>query len=448
MHNEPVSGNELSIRLEAGIDGDMLDFPWDVPLLHWPQELLIALPRGISRHVVRFVDVSGTIMALKEIPEPLARKEFRLLRELEELEIPAVHGVGVVTGRQDVDGQPLPGVLVTEHLTWSIPYRTVYTQVLKPETVDRLLDALVLLLARLHLVGFVWNDCSLSNVLFRRDAGAYAAYLVDAETGELHPKLTDGQRAYDIELAHLNIAGGLMDLVAGGRLGSELDPIEIADEVPRRYERLWAELTHAEHVAGTQRWRIARRVERLNQLGFDVAELDLRRTPDGEVRIQPKVVDAGYHSRRLLRLVGLEVGENQARRLLNDLDQYSAAARADAAPRTVSSGPKRDQVAREDMITAHRWLSEVYEPVIAAVPPHLRTKLQDAEVFHEVLEHRWYLSERAGQDVGLREAVDDYVATVLAQKPDEAMLLPMSGDDTGMLELDALGLVERTQEPD
>ncbi len=433
---------ELQIRLEAGIPGDMLDFPWGTPLAQWSEDLLIPLPRGISRHVVRFVDVAGTIMALKEITEDFAQREFRLLRDLEELEIPAVRGVGVVTGRHDPTGEPLPGVLVTEHLTWSIPYRNVYAHSLRQDTIDRLLDALVLLLARLHLVGFMWNDCSLSNVLFRRDAGAFAAHLVDAETGELHPRLTDGQRAQDIDVAHLNLAGGVLDLQAGGRLPEDFDPIAIADEVPRRYQRLWAELTEPEHVAGTQRWRIARRVERLNDLGFDVAELDLRRRADGEVRIQPKVVDAGYHSRRLLRLVGLDVGENQARRLLNDMDQYTATQNAERTPATANRTRRNEQTAREDVLAAHAWLAEVYEPVVSAVPDDLRAKLEDAEVFHEVLEHRWYLSEAAGRDVGLDDAVADYVRHVLQEKPDEATILPMSGDDTGMLELDALGLAE------
>ena len=440
VNNGPVA-DELTIRLEAGIRGDMLDFPWDTRLAHWPEELLIALPRGISRHVVRFVDVDGTVMAVKEITERFAQREFGLLRSLAELEIPAVHGVGVVTGRRDSNGEELPGALITEHLTWSIPYRSVYSRRVRPETVDRLLDALVLLLARLHLVGFVWNDCSLSNVLFRRDAGAFAAYLVDAETGELHEVLSDGQRRQDVEIAHLNIAGGLMDLQAGGRLSPDLDPIAIADEVPTRYERLWAELTSSERVAGTQRWRIARRVERLNELGFDVAELDLRPRTDGTVRIQPKVVDAGHHSRRLLRLVGLDVGENQARRLLNDLDQFCALQNRDATSgaRGGSPGLARSSP-REDVLAAHRWLSEVYEPVVSAIPDEHRTKLEDAEIFHEVLEHRWYLSENAGRDVGLQEAVDDYIANILEKKPDEVTLLPMSGDDTGMLELDALGL--------
>ncbi len=426
---------EFAIRVEAGIDGDMLDFPWDTPLLEWPAELFIPLPRGISRHVVRFVQVGELIMAVKETTEDLAEREFRLLRDLEELEVPSVHGVGVVTGRRDATGDPLPGALITEHLTWSIPYRNVYARRMQPDTVDRLLDALVLLLARLHLVGFAWNDCSLSNVLFRRDADAFAAWLVDAETGELHSTLSTGQRLNDIDIAFTNIAGGLLDLQSGGRLPSGIDPVEIAEQVPLRYEQLWGELTGAEHIAGAERWRIARRVERLNNLGFDVAELDLRAKADGVVRIQPKVVDPGYHSRRLMRLVGLDVGENQARRLLNDLDQYTAANRAASPVR-----PRRSEAnAREDLLAAHRWMTDVYEPVISAVPDELRSKLEDAQIFHEVLEHRWYLSEGAGHDVGLQEAVDDYVETVLQEKPNEEKLLSLNPDETGLIELDALG---------
>lgn len=425
---------ELSIRLEAGITGDMLDLPWESPLAEWPPEMFVELPRGISRHVVRFIEVDGTIMALKEITEAFAEREFHLLRQLQDAEIPAVHGVGVVTGRSDAAGEPLPGVLITEYLTWSIPYRSVYSQRLRPDTVDRLLDALVLLVVRLHLVGFLWNDCSLSNVLFRRDAGAFAAYLVDAETGEFRPSLSGALRGFDVETAHLNIAGGLLDLQAGQLLPADIDPIAIADEVPVRYERLWAELTEAEHVSGTERWRVAQRVERLNELGFDVAQLDLRRRPDGSVRIQPKVVDPGYHSRRLLRLVGLEVGENQARRLLNDLDHYLASRRLQ---RPASTRARRDaHVAREDVIAAHSWLSEVYEPVVTAIPPDLRSKLEDAEVFHEVLEHRWYLSQRTGHDVGMAQALDDYVAHILSDKPDEEVVMP---SDTHTSDDDVLG---------
>ena len=109
--------------------------------------------------------------------------------------------------------------------------------------------------------------------MFRRDAGALSAYLVDAETGELHPTLSDGQRRHDLELAVENLGGELTDLEEAGVLPPAIDPIETAFEVRRRYR----------------------------------------------LRVNPRVVEPGYHQKRLLSLTGLDVQENQARRLLDDL---------------------------------------------------------------------------------------------------------------------------------
>ena len=97
----------------------------------------------------------------------------------------------------------------------------------------------------MHLAGFVWGDCSLSNTLFRRDAGALAAWMVDAETGELHEDhaLSDGQRAHDLEIAQMNVAGELMDIYAAehGDLDDlPFDPSAIADDLRARYDGLWA----------------------------------------------------------------------------------------------------------------------------------------------------------------------------------------------------------------
>lgn len=400
---------ELNVLAGPNEQAALLDLPWDMPLEDWPSWYLVALPRGISRHIVRFVRLDRRVYAVKEVVHSYAMREYRLLRELERIEVPSVEPVGVVSGRHSPDGEPLDAILVTRHLTWSLPYRAVFSGRLRPDTVDRLLDALVALISRLHLSGFAWNDCSLSNTLFRRDAGAFAAYLVDAETGELHADLSDGQRAHDLETAHLNIAGELLDLQAGGVLDEHLDPIALAAQVPVRYEKLWAELTGVEEFDIGDRWRIARRIERLNSLGFDVDELNIVTDIGGRtVRLQPKVVDAGHHSRRLLRLTGIDAEENQARRLLNDLDAYQAAT---------------DQQAEDEAVVAHEWLHEVYQPVVASIPRELRGKLEPAEVFHEVLEHRWYLSEQQGQQVPLDEAVQGYLADVLAHKPDEAAVL-------------------------
>jgi hypothetical protein len=406
----------------ASPDPALLDLPWDLPLEEWPAEQLAALPRGISRHVVRFVRMSGSVLAVKEIDSALAMREYGLLRLLRRLGMPSVEPVGVVTGRRDEDGEPLESALVTRHLQFSLPYRALFSQSLRTDTATRLVDALAVLLVRLHLAGFYWGDVSLSNTLFRRDAGAFAAYLVDAETGDLHDTLSRGQREYDVELARLNIAGELMDLEAGGYLDETLDPLDVSDVITRRYFTLWSELTDPESFERGERWRVDARIRRLNELGFDVGELQISTDIDGtSVIIQPKVVDAGHHSRRLLRLTGLDVEENQARRLLNDLDTYRAAT---------------DRQADDEEIVAHEWLTTCFEPVVRAVPRELRGKLEPAEVYHEVLEHRWYLSEQRGEDVGLSEAVQSYVGGVLVHKPDEAAVLGFATEELPVVPAD------------
>jgi hypothetical protein len=393
----------------SSTDPAMLDLPWDLPLEQWSADHLAALPRGISRHVVRFVRLSGSVIAVKEIDAELARREFGLLRMLRRLGLPAVEPAAVVTGRRDADGEPLDPALVTRHLRFSLPYRALFSQTLRDDTATRLVDALAVLLVRLHLSGFYWGDVSLSNTLFRRDAGAFAAYLVDAETGELHESLSRGQREYDLELAGMNIAGEMMDLAAGGLLDEHLDPLEMPTLIADRYHSLWAELTEPESFERGERWRVDARIRRLNELGFDVGELTISTDIDGtSVRLEPKIVDAGHHSRRLLRLTGLDVEENQARRLLNDLDTYRAAT---------------DRQADDEELVAHQWLSECFEPVVGAVPREMRGKLEPAEAYHEVLEHRWYLSEQRGFDVGLAEAANSYVEAVLRHKRDEAAVV-------------------------
>jgi hypothetical protein len=171
----------------ATVDPALLDLPWSLPLDEWPDEAIAALPKGISRHLVRFAHLSGYVIAIKETSGEMARGEYEMLRTLQRMDIPCVDPLAVITNRRDVDGSPLNPVLVTRHLKFSLPYRALYSQTLRPDTAKRLVDALALLLVRLHVIGFYWGDVSLSNTLFRRDAGAFAAYLVDAETGKLYP---------------------------------------------------------------------------------------------------------------------------------------------------------------------------------------------------------------------------------------------------------------------
>jgi len=388
---------------------DFLDLPWHEPLEEWDLDRLVVAARGIGTHVVRFVDYDGALFALKELPPAVASREYGILRAVEQEGIAAVEAVGVVRERAG----DLPDVLITRYLDYALPCRLVIARELVPGPLHRLLDAIAELLVRLHLAGFYWGDCSLSNLLVRRDAGTLAAYLVDAETSERHPVLSSGQRSYDLEIAEQNVFGELLDLEAGLGPSESRDPLTVPAELRRRYEQLWDELTAEEAFSPGDRHRLEDRLRRLNELGFDVEEVDLVSTDEGyRLRVDPGVLEPGHHRRRLARLTGLDAQENQARRLLADLEAYRRAL-DESGNRPVS-----------ETAAAGRWLADVFEPAIAAVPGDLWPKRQAAEVFHELLEHRWYLSEREGRDVGLEEAIQSYLDTVLRGLPDEKTLLP------------------------
>lgn len=393
----------------ATAEPELLDLPWHLPLEDWPTENIAALPKGLSRHTVRFAHLNDHVIAIKETLYDLAKREYEMLRKLGKLDIPCVEPFAIINNRTDANGEELPAVLITRHLKFSLPYRAMWSQGLRDQTAKRLVDALALLLVRLHLVGFFWGDVSLSNTLFRRDAGKFAAYLVDAETGQLYDaRLSNGQRENDLEIARINIAGELMDLLASGK-ATEIDPNLISQRIVDKYHELWKELTATEVFDVSEKWRISRRVQRLNDLGFDIEELSIVKDEVVQtVRIQPKVVDAGHHARRLLLLTGLDVEENQARRLLNDIDQYKLS---------------HARIGADEEVLAHEWLSEVFEPVVGAIPQEYTGRLEPAEIFHEVLEHRWYMSEKQGGDVELITAVRSYVSDVLANRRDEEALI-------------------------
>ncbi len=388
----------FSERLEA----------WDLPHMHGVL--------GLHRHVVRLIELDGTSYVIKELPDDLVAREYRLLRELADAGLPTAEVVAAVTDKVD----RVDGMLVTRHLDYSIPYRTLLAGrgLTIPYLGERVLDALVGLLVRLHLAGFFWGDCSLSNTLFRRDAGALSAYVIDMETGELHRELSPGQRSLDLHVATENVAGGLLDLQAGKRLHADIDPMEISLQIEDRYHRLWDELTSAQEFAPGETYKIAQRLERLHDLGFDVEEMDIVDDADGgRLRYIPRVVEHGFHSDRLKNLTGLETTENQARRLLGDIRAFGGELHQERAAASASTGMPLRQLAEN--VVAVRWLDDRFEPLIAQIPPSLFAKLEAAEIYHQLLEHRWFLSESTGEDVGLEEALRSYIINVLADAPDE-----------------------------
>jgi hypothetical protein len=348
---------------------------------------------GPSRHLVKFVEADDALWAVKDMPQRIAAKEYDVLRRLEEMGLPAVRPAGLVA-QPEFD----TAILVTRYLEGSWQYRRLFMRLPpdQPKHRTRLLDGMAGLLVELHRHGVFWGDCSLANTLFSRDGQTLQAWLVDAETSEVHPTLSRGQREYDLDIMVENVAMGMTDLAE--RLGrSALEDVLIAEaeQTRARYDTLWDAL-HAEPVFGfTDRYRVEGTVRKLNELGFAVDEVSLQPVGDdpGRLKLHVAVGDRRYHAQRLQELTGLDVGEGQARILLGDLMAYQA------------------QLCREaghdvDEHTAARlWVMEVVTPTEHVAHAALNNSGTAIQAYCDLLEVRWLLSEEAGHDVGTRRAL-------------------------------------------
>lgn len=400
---------ELSVTGSGTEIISLYDLPWSKLLEDWPEDPGLTSMRGISRHVVRLVrtgDRDEDVFAVKETVEEFSTREYALLRELNSRGAPCVEPLAVVTGRLDLRGNELPTALVTRYLAYSLPYRVILSGSVTPHEITTMANALALLLVKLHLLGFWWGDCSLSNALFRRDATEYSAYLVDAETGEFQVALTDGQREHDLEIALFNVAAELEDLAIAGVLHPGMDPIRASQGVISRYRRLWKSLNEPQILDPNDRHAVERAMRSLQDLGFAVEEVEITMDGDkGALKFVPRLVAAGYHKQRLKELLGLDAEELQAKRLLASFDRYRG--------REAQSGLSTDVLAR-------KWMTTVFDHVIEQVPADLRGRVEPAQMFHEILEHRWYLGEKAGRDLGLDFATQEYITKILPFRTDSA----------------------------
>jgi hypothetical protein len=349
---------------------------------------------GMSRHLVKFVDADGALWAVKDMPPRVAVKEYDVLRQLEEMGLPAVRPAGVV-----LQPEFETAILVTRYLEGSWQYRRLFMRLPpdQPTHRGRLLDAMAGLLVELHRHGVFWGDCSLANTLFSRDGQVLQAWLVDAETSEVHPSLSRGQRRHDLQILVENVAEGLVDLAERVGLPEEMHATLIAEaeQVQVRYDTLW-DVLHAEPVFGFKdRYRVEGTIRQLNDLGFAVDELSLQpdSTDPSRLRVRVAVGDRRYHAQHLQDLVGLDVGEGQARILLGDVHAYQA------------------QLCREaghdvDESTAARlWQMEVFTPYSQLALSTLRNTGTPIQAYCDLLEVRWLLSEKAGRDVGTNKAL-------------------------------------------
>jgi len=376
---------------------NFLDLPWERPLTDWEHPRRLDLPKGISRHEVQFFGYDDGIYAVKELPRHLARHEYAVLRQLEDLGAPSVRPVGLVERPWLDPHEEAAAAVVTRYVEYAFSYRELLSGWGFGERRNQMLDALAGLLVELHLLGCHWGDCSLSNVLYRYDAGAVDMTMVDAETARLHPSLSNGQREDDLQLMVENVAGGMADLAAEQGIELELADLFLGEDVAARYRALWREVTTETAIGRDEQYRITQHIGRLNELGFEIDDLVLTPQPGGSrLRMRLKVASRNFHSHRLRELTGIEAAENQARQILSDLRYYEA-----TVGRAAPSGKRLAPI---------RWRVEVFEPMLArlrALPD--RATLDPVQAYTDLLHHRYLLSAEAGRDIPNEEAFSRWV---------------------------------------
>jgi hypothetical protein len=401
--------------------GVLLDLPWELELKAWPASLdFRVLPVGPSRHLVRFLVVDGSLIALKEEPIDVAEREYEVLSHLERVHLPAVNPIGIAA-------RPAVGsaILVTEYLAHSLQFRRLLARFpLGPGPYrDRLLDAMAWLLVDLHRGGVFWGDCSLANTLFRRDGARIQAFLVDAETSEVHPSLSDGQREFDLEILVENVGYGLADVaLSQGRPEDMEQAIAASENVRERYHAVWRELHLEPRLPAGDRHAIRGQLRRLNDLGFAVDEIEVSPSAGGsEVRLRVATTNRAFHAIELERLTGIRALEGQARLLLNDMHEHMAWLRLRSGRTT------------PEEVGARRWRRHVLDPALRLLKPVVGDR-DLIQAYSDVLEHKWLLSERAGHDVGLKAAIEAYLAEGAPAPEVPTPALPVAGEVTTSLD--------------
>jgi hypothetical protein len=387
----------VSLTIRPG-HPDFLDLPWSSLLEEWELPNLLDLPKGISRHEVRFLSYPRGIYVVKELAQAPARNDYAVLRELESVGAPAVTAVGLVERRIDDPTEEGAAALVTAYEPFSFSYREILAGPGFGPRRNQMLDAFAGLLVELHLANCFWGDCSLSNVLYRFDAEAIVTIMVDAETAQILPGgLSDGRRLEDLEIMIENVAGGMSDIAA--EVGADLEQadLDLGYDIAERYTKLWAELRKAETITTEERFRITERIDRLNRLGFDVEEVDLVPSIDdtAELMIKVKVGGRNFHANRLKSLTGVEALENQAKAILSDVHYYSARTGGDT-----SSGKATWAV---------KWRVSEFEPLLARLRS-ISGVVDPVQAYTDLLHHRYMMASTLGRDVPNDEAFQDWVA--------------------------------------
>jgi hypothetical protein len=383
----PVLTNDLHPEHEAALNR----LPWMTPLELWTprQAHFIEVKSGLSRHVVRFVETGGHRYAVKETSGDNARRELDLYRRLRAIGIPTLVPIGVVI-RDDgsaVINTPVgvqrwerkTGFLVTQLMEKVLPDSFLFRRAFTRQNRNRIWDAVVSLFVDLHANGVYWGDASLANMLVQfssdplPEIGRRArlqAVLADAETAEIHHSISDTLRQADVEFFLESMLWNEADQRAFGfgqdPLTTQEDRAYIQEEYRKRYG-LELEMRSFELVTAID-------VDRL--LG------DFNAAGDGKLLLKHIQEHKWYMSERR----GKEVQLAEA---------------------------------------AGDWYANVFRPVCRLFNSHaLPAGFPDrsaSRLYLDIMEHKYYLSQKEQRDVGLARALRDYSARFAHRQPEQGL---------------------------
>lgn len=375
---------------------DFLDLPWGRPVLNWSHHRRVEMPTGIHRHPVVFVAYDEGVYAIKELNRATAKTEYGVLKTLVEVTQSAARPAGLVERRWlDADREGA-GVVITKFVEHAFPYRSLLSGPGFGSRRNQMLDAVAGLLVELHLAGCFWGDCSLSNVLCRYDGGAIEAIMIDAETSELHPSLSDGQRFHDLEIMKENVAGEMADIAFMIDTPLEEADLSLGEDIARRYNGLWNELNEELVISPEEGYRIRERIARLNDLGFSVDDIEIEPTEKGNlIRMQIHIGGRTFNSDRLRELTGVEASENQARIILGDLNYF-------LGKQGITSTTGKN-------VATFQWLTTSIEPLLSRIRQEWGGD-DPVQGYCDFLHYRMVLASTRGQDVSNEETFESWVA--------------------------------------
>ena len=372
-----------------------LELNWERSVAEWDSGPLVTMPTGVHRHPVVFVSYPEGVYAIKELPVRYARREYEALLALEERGTSSATVVGLVHRDWLDDHAEASAAVITRYVDYAFPYRELVEGEGFGARRINVRDALASLLVELHLAGCFWGDCSLSNALYRYDAGSIDAVMIDAETSSLHNSLSDGQREHDLEIMIENVSGAMADIAVSQ--GSTLDraDLEFGVDTAAQYRVLWDELSSDLVITPGESFRIRERIARLNDLGFSVDEVDMEPTGEGNlVRMRAKVGGRSFHSQRLRELTGVIASENQARAILSDINYYL-------------SKVEHVESASLKAVGVVKWRLDAFEPLMSEIG--VLFDGDPIQGFCDLLQYRIGVASERGQDVPNAEALQLWI---------------------------------------